>query len=164
MERVAWNDQQYRGCVVFPVREGLLYATDAPFAKNYIYLMNPDTMELKRIAPIDGSCIYGCQCGDQFVFSLRWNRTEGIALYSSSLRAVSEGLASRICMCISIVEIWKRDLGRSTRRGRIFGLMRFSLVSFVFLLGGMMQILYIFSLLATNKNDLSLLALDLSGK
>lgn len=69
VERVACNNQQFRGCVVFPVKEGLLYATDAPFAKNFIYLMNTETMELKEIAPIDGSCIYGCQCGDKIVLS-----------------------------------------------------------------------------------------------
>lgn len=31
VERVLCNNQKYRGCVIFPVNEGLLYATDAPF-------------------------------------------------------------------------------------------------------------------------------------
>lgn len=69
VERVCCNDQKYRGCVVFPLPEGLLYATDAPFADDYIYLMNPDDCSVKTIAPIAGSCIYGCQWMDKYVFS-----------------------------------------------------------------------------------------------
>ena len=68
VERVLCNDQAYRGCVVFPVQEGLLYATDAPFAPNYIYLLNED-LSIKTICKIDGSCIYGCQFGNKTAFS-----------------------------------------------------------------------------------------------
>lgn len=68
VERILCNDQKYRGCVVYPIKEGLLYATDAPFAQNYLYLMKEDgrISELKRI---DGSCIYGCRWKDKYVFS-----------------------------------------------------------------------------------------------
>lgn len=69
VERLVCNDQKYRGCVVFALPEGLLYATDAPFANDYIYLMNPETCEVKEIFPIDGSSIYGCQWKDKYVFS-----------------------------------------------------------------------------------------------
>lgn len=69
VERVACNDQKYRGCVVFALSEGLLYATDAPFADDFIYLMNPHTYEVKELFPIDGSCIYGCHWKDKYVFS-----------------------------------------------------------------------------------------------
>lgn len=69
VERMACNDQRYRACVVFALPEGLLYATDAPFADDYIYLLNPDTMETKELFPIHGSCIYGCQWKDKYVFS-----------------------------------------------------------------------------------------------
>ena len=69
VECVVCNDQKYRGCVVFALPEGLLYATDAPFADDYIYLMDPQTYEVKQICPIDGSCIYGCQWKDKYVFS-----------------------------------------------------------------------------------------------
>lgn len=69
VERVSCNDQKYRGCVAFALPEGLLYATDAPFADNFIYLMNTDTNEVKELYPIDGSCIYGCKWIDKFVFS-----------------------------------------------------------------------------------------------
>ena len=69
VERVVCNDQNYRGCVVNVLPEGLLYATDAPFADNYIYLMNPESFEIKPVFPLHGSCIYGCQWNKQYVFS-----------------------------------------------------------------------------------------------
>lgn len=68
VERVLCNDQKYRGCVVFPLKEGLLYATDAPFAPNYIYLLKKD-LTIETICEIDGSCIYGCQFGDKIALS-----------------------------------------------------------------------------------------------
>lgn len=69
VERVACNDQKYRACVIYALPEGLLYATDAPFADNYIYMLNPETMEVKELFPIHGSCIYGCQWKNNFIFS-----------------------------------------------------------------------------------------------
>ena len=69
VERVAYNDQKFRGCVAYALPEGLLYATDAPFADDYIYLLNPETMETKELFPIHGSCIYGCKWKDKYVFS-----------------------------------------------------------------------------------------------
>ena len=69
VEHVVCNDQKYRGCVVYALSEGLLYATDAPFADDFIYLLNPDTLEVKELFPIDGSCIYGCQWKNKYVFS-----------------------------------------------------------------------------------------------
>lgn len=69
VERIACNDQKFRACVVYALPEGLLYATDAPFADDYIYLLNPDTMETKEVFPIHGSCIYGCKWKDKYVFS-----------------------------------------------------------------------------------------------
>ena len=68
VERVCYNDQKYRGCVVFVLPEGLLYATDAPFVQNYIYLMKPD-YKINELKQVDGSCIYGCQWKDKYVFS-----------------------------------------------------------------------------------------------
>lgn len=69
VERVACNNQKYRACVVFAIPEGLLYATDAPFADDYIYFLNPNTMDTKELFSIHGSCIYGCQWKDKYVFS-----------------------------------------------------------------------------------------------
>ena len=69
VECFACNDQKWRADIIYPLEEGLLYATDAPFADDYIYLLNPDTKELREILPIAGSNIYGCQWKDKYVFS-----------------------------------------------------------------------------------------------
>lgn len=69
IEYFAGGNQKYRACVAFALKEGLLYATDAPFADNFIYLMNPITAEVQPLFAIDGSCIYGCIWNKQFVFS-----------------------------------------------------------------------------------------------
>ena len=69
VERVLCNNQKYRGCVAYALPEGLLYATDAPFADNFIYLLNPQTLELKEIFPLHGSCIYGTKWKENYVFS-----------------------------------------------------------------------------------------------
>lgn len=69
VERVLFGSQQYRGCVIFPVEQGLLYATDTPFADNYIYLLDTETLKIKTIREISGSCIYGCEWQSNYVFS-----------------------------------------------------------------------------------------------
>lgn len=69
VELVVCNNQKYRSCVAFALPEGLLYATDSPFVDNFIFLMNHETLQIKEVMPIDGSCIYGCQCGHKYVFS-----------------------------------------------------------------------------------------------
>lgn len=48
--------------------EGLLYATDSPVDKDYIFLLNPESGALKEIMQIAGSCIYGCKWKDRYVF------------------------------------------------------------------------------------------------
>jgi len=82
VERVLCNDQKYRGCVAYPVQEGLLYATDAPFASNYIYLMK-ENLSVETICKIDGSCIYGCQFGDKIALS---TTVEPDGRYNSTLK------------------------------------------------------------------------------
>lgn len=69
VERVVCNSQKYRGCVVYVLPEGLLYATDAPFVDNFIYLMETISYEPQPLFSLHGSCIYGCQWKDKYVFS-----------------------------------------------------------------------------------------------
>lgn len=68
VERAFYGDQKYRACVVHALPEGLLYATDSPVDKDFIFLFNPESGELKEIMPIAGSCIYGCKWKDKYVF------------------------------------------------------------------------------------------------
>lgn len=68
VERFAFGDQKWRGCVAFATPNGLLYATDTPFSDNHVFLMKEDG-SLETIANLSGSCIYGCQWKGKFVFS-----------------------------------------------------------------------------------------------
>lgn len=68
VERFVCGDQKWRSCIAFALKEGILHATDAPFAKNHIYLLREDgTNEV--VAELPGSCIYGCQWKNKYVFS-----------------------------------------------------------------------------------------------
>jgi hypothetical protein len=71
MQRTVAGSQQYRACVAFPVEDGLLYATDSQFDRNHIRLLRPSngSWASQAVEPINGSCIYGCRVGSQFVFS-----------------------------------------------------------------------------------------------
>lgn len=65
------GNQLYRGCVSFATEDGLLYATDAPFADNFICRMFQDkgVWKVEKLMPISGSCIYGTQLdGENYVF------------------------------------------------------------------------------------------------
>lgn len=63
--------QKYRGCAAFATEDGILYATDTPFESNKIYLLSNSNSEhsIKEITEISGSSIYGCQVGNNFLFS-----------------------------------------------------------------------------------------------
>lgn len=69
VERLIGGDQRWRGSVSFVLPEGLLYATDTPRADDYLYLLNPDTLEQKIVTSLHGSCIYGCIWKDNYVLS-----------------------------------------------------------------------------------------------
>jgi len=69
VDRVVCNNQKYRGCVVYALSEGLLYATDSPYAENHIRIMDVNTFETKSLFPLHGSCIYGCIWKSNYVFS-----------------------------------------------------------------------------------------------
>jgi len=71
VEPVVNGEQVYRACVAFPVEDGLVYATDTQLAQNSIQKMTmvDGVWKSKTIFEINGSCIYGCEIKDYFVFS-----------------------------------------------------------------------------------------------
>lgn len=81
---VVAGSQQYRSCVAFATEEGLLYATDTQFESNHIRLLKQlnGKWESEPLARINGSCIYGCAVGDQFVFA---TSTEPVAIKHNKL-------------------------------------------------------------------------------
>ncbi len=71
VEPIFRGKQIYRGCVIFPSPEGLLYATDAPFAENFICKLYKDNgvWKVEKLMPINGSCIFGTHLNRKtFVF------------------------------------------------------------------------------------------------
>lgn len=82
VERIVAGNQIYRGCVAYPVDEGLLYATDSQLVQNSIRLLYWDSGEYKskHICDINGSCIYGTRIGDTFYFA---TSVEGIGIYKN---------------------------------------------------------------------------------
>lgn len=71
VERVVFGSQQYRSCLAFPTKDGLLYMTDNQFEQNYIRLLTniENSYVSEPIKKINGSVIYGCIVGDKIVFS-----------------------------------------------------------------------------------------------
>lgn len=65
------GSQQYRSCVAFPFRGGLLYATDTPHDENHIYDVgnNGNCRTARPIYNMPGPCIYGLQQGSNMYFS-----------------------------------------------------------------------------------------------
>lgn len=162
VERILCNDQKYRGCVVYALPEGLLYATDAPFADNYIYLMNPETLKVKDLFPIDGSCIYGCQWKNRFVFSstvegdgrnqtkteLFFSRKRGAGIKDEYVHLYIGNIAE------GFKEIYKEKKDRMPLYTFQFGVFKFPYGSNNY------DSLY-FQPVATRKNDLNLMSITL---
>lgn len=161
VECVVCNDQKYRGCAAFALPEGLLYATDAPFQDNFVFLFNPEELSVKSIFPLHGSCINSCKWKDLFVFSstvegdgrditmmeLLFCRKKGkgikddyVHLYFGNLK---EGFH----------EIYKEKKDCLPYYSFQFGVFRFPYGE------NNGDILY-FQPIATSKNDISLMAID----
>lgn len=71
IELIVSGKQCYRACVGFPVAGGLLYATDTQIETNSIRLLSKKLgkWESDKLFDINGSCIYGTELKDFYVFS-----------------------------------------------------------------------------------------------
>ena len=65
------GQQNMRSCIAFPIREGLLYATDSQLEPNSIRLLRLDGLEISTttLHTINGPCIYGREVMDGFIFT-----------------------------------------------------------------------------------------------
>lgn len=63
--------QQYRACIAFPYKDGILFATDTPLEENYIYRVDLKTDKpiLIKEYEIPGPCIYGIRINNELFFS-----------------------------------------------------------------------------------------------
>jgi hypothetical protein len=71
MKKTVSGDQRYRSCVAFPVNNRLIYATDSQLEQNSIRVLFKHDRKWKteKICDIIGSCIYGMQSPNYYIFS-----------------------------------------------------------------------------------------------
>jgi len=71
VEPILCGSQQYRSCVAFPYKDGLLYATDTPREVNHIYYARPvdGKWTAEPVVEIPGPCIYGREQGKAYYFA-----------------------------------------------------------------------------------------------
>ena len=72
VEKAVSGEQIFRSCVAFPLKNGILYATDTQLENNSIRILKEDKhgkWETECLFEINGSCIYGCETADYYVFS-----------------------------------------------------------------------------------------------
>lgn len=61
--------QMFRSCFLFPVEDGIIYATDTPLAENAIYKVEYESNSVKKIQDIPGPCIFAKEIENGFVFA-----------------------------------------------------------------------------------------------
>lgn len=79
--------QKYRSCVGFPVKGGLLYATDSHLERNSIRMLikTENGWSSKKILDTTGSCIQGCKAGDYYFFD---SCVEGLGEFKNLLHFI----------------------------------------------------------------------------
>jgi hypothetical protein len=159
IEIVGYNNQKYRSCVAFALPEGLLYATDTPFADDYIYMLNPESLELETITPIDGSCIYGCQWRNQFVFSstVEPDGRNGSLINTLFGRKRGAGIKNQyVHLYMGNKQKGFKEIYKDKKDSLPYCTFQFGVFKFPYGVNNT-EVLY-FQPIATRKNDLSLLA------
>lgn len=99
------GSQQYRAVVAFPCGDGLIYATDSVAEENNIYLLQYG--EVSVLAPFPGSCIYGTETRDYYVFSSTVEPPEGRGFFNMFTYKLGAGIQDRNA---HLVLVRKNDL------------------------------------------------------
>ena len=112
VEFLVYGSQQNRCCIGFPIKQGLLYATDTPLEQNHIYLLYLEGSKkgmIEKLHNIVGSCIYGTTIlkdGEKnFIFSTTVegdSRNHGLRRLFS--RKCGPGIISKDIQCLAISE------------------------------------------------------------
>lgn len=100
------GEQKYRAVVGWPYQGGVLYATDSVETENHIRHIAADGKE-KDLVSLNGSCIYGCETKDYYLFSTTVEPHEGGGLKSLFVDSLGGGVKSRD---VTIVAVSKKDL------------------------------------------------------
>lgn len=92
--------QQYRAVIAFPHQGGLLYATDTVEEENRVYLLKNN--ELHTLGSFPGSCIYGTEIKDYYVFSSTVEPAEGRNIWDFFTYKLGKGIKDRYAHLIVI--------------------------------------------------------------
>lgn len=95
------GEQKYRAVVGFPLKEGLLYATDSVETENYLRLIKANGAELV-LTSINGSCIYGGETKDFFLFSTTVESHEGRGIRKLLSNELGGGIKSKDVHIIAV--------------------------------------------------------------
>ena len=100
------GEQKYRAVVGFAYNGGLLYATDSVEKENHLRYIVADGTE-KVLATMNGSCIYGGETKDYFVFSTTVESPEGGGRLGLLSRKLGGGIKSDE---VFVIAVSKNDL------------------------------------------------------
>lgn len=100
------GEQKYRAVVGFPYKGGLLYATDSVESENHLWYIEADGTE-HSLTAINGSCIYGTETKDYFLFSTTVEPHEGGGIRRLLSNELGGGIKSKD---IHIIAVNKKDL------------------------------------------------------
>lgn len=100
------GQQKYRAVVGWPYQGGVLYATDSVETENNLRFITAGGEE-KVLATLNGSCIYGCETKDNYLFSTTVEPHEGGGKLSLLFEKLGGGIKSRD---VTIVAVSKKNL------------------------------------------------------
>ena len=100
------GEQKYRAVVGFPYNYGLLYATDSVETENHLRHIAENGDE-SILAPMNGSCIYGGETKNYYVFSTTVESPEGKGILGMFSRKLGGGIKSDD---VHVVAVSKQDL------------------------------------------------------
>lgn len=112
------GQQKYRAVIGFPYKGGALYATDSVETENFIRLISANGEE-KIITAINGSCIYGTDTKDYFLFSTTVEPHEGGGIKNLFSNSLGNGIKSKDVhiiavnkdnLSVRIVKKYKKDI------------------------------------------------------
>lgn len=100
--------QKYRTVVAFPYEDGIIYATDSVETENHIYLLtSQNRYDPIPLISINGSCIYGTEIKDYYVFSTTVEPPEGRGYTDLFSKKLGNGIKSNE---VHLIIIRKTDL------------------------------------------------------
>lgn len=100
IEKILFGKQEYRSCVAWPYYSNIVYATDTPFQRNYLCVLEKEeAFNMKKIEELNGSVIYYCCVKDNLIFSSVVENNGGEPFVKKLfLRKEGSGILDRNCV------------------------------------------------------------------